>query len=114
MLDIIPDITYVGKSEGGYFDLFHMLADGDDSDGSNRRPVLEILVSPDDRIWIAGVGGYGVAVPRETGGVAHRHRDEDLEAAGIDTEYVCLGAVMAYVIPRVASLMARAYCPRPQ
>lgn len=98
------DITYVGKSEGDYFDLFHFVADGD-------RPVLEILVSPDDKIWVAGAGGYGQLVPQETKGTVHRHKDEQLEAAGIDTEHVCLGSISGYVVPRIATLMARVYCP---
>lgn len=106
----MPDITYVGKSEGDYFELFHLMADGA-SDGSNRRPVMEVLVSPDDKIWISGVDGYGVIVPQETKGTVHRHKDDELEAAGVDTEHVCLGAVMAYVVPRIATLMARVYCP---
>lgn len=105
----MPDITYVGKSDGDYFELFHLLADG--TNGENRRPVLEIAVSPDDKIWVAGVGGYGVGVPQETKGVVHRHKDEGFEDLGIDTEHVCLGSVMAYVVPRVATLMARVYCP---
>ena len=100
----MSDITYVGKSDGDYFDLFHYMSDG-------NRPVLEILVDPSDKIWVSGVGGYGVAVPQETKGQAHRHTDEQLEAAGIDTEHVCLGAIAAYVQPRIATLMARVYCP---
>lgn len=107
----MPDITYVGKSEGDYFDLFHLLADGD-ANGDNRRPVLEILVSPDDKIWIAGVDGHGNGIPQETNGEVHRHTDDQLEAAGIDTQYVCLGAVASYVVPRIATLMGRVYCPK--
>lgn len=106
----MPDITYVGKSEGDYFELFHLLADGDAS-GSGRRPVMEVLVDPEDKIWVSGVAGYGVTVPQETKGTVHRHTDEELEAAGIDSQHVCLGAVMSYVVPRVATLMARVYCP---
>lgn len=103
----MPDITYVGKSDGDYFDLFHYLSDG-------NRPVLEILVSPDNEIYVAGVGGYGQLVPQLTKGTVHRHTDEQLEQAGIDTEYVCLGAVASYVVPRIATLMARVYCPDTQ
>lgn len=101
----MSDITYVGASEGDYFELFHLLSDGD-------RPVMEILVDPYDRIWIAGVEGYGVAVPQLTDGTIHRHADEELETHGINTRFICLGAVMAYVVPRAAELMARVYCPR--
>jgi len=101
----MADITYVGKSEGDYFELFHYLADG-------NRPVLEILVSPDDKIWISGVDGHGNGIPQETKGEAHRHTDDELEAVGIDTKYVCLGAVAAYVVPRIATLMGRVYCPK--
>jgi len=101
------DITYVGKSEGDYFDLYHYLSDG-------GRPVMEILVSPDDKIWVAGCGGFGQGVPQETKGTIHRHTDEQLEAVGIDTAYVCLGSVAAYVVPRIATLMARVYCPDTQ
>ena len=96
-------ITYVGRSGGDYFDLFHVLSEDDE------RPVLEILVSPDNVIWIAGV--TGLSVPRETDGRVHRHRDAQLEEHGIDTEYVCLGSVAAFVRPRIAELMARVYVP---
>jgi hypothetical protein len=98
------DVTYVGKSDGDYFDLFHYL----DGEG---EPVLEIAVCPDMKIWIAGVRGFGVAVPQETSGRAHRHRDEWFEKNGIDTSYVCLGSIAAYVKPRIATLMGRVYCP---
>lgn len=97
------DITYVGKSNGDYFEVFHYLADGD-------RPVMEILVCPDDKIWISATNG--LSIPQETKGAVHRHVDEQLEAAGIDTEYVCLGAIAAYVVPRIGTLMARVYCPQ--
>jgi hypothetical protein len=96
------DITYVGKSEGSYFDLFHYLADG-------NRPVLELLVCPENKIWIAAT--TGLSVPQETKGVVHRHKDEELEAAGVDTEYICHGSIAAYVVPRIGTLMARVYCP---
>jgi hypothetical protein len=96
------DITYVGKSEGDYFDLFHFMADGD-------RPVLEILVSPDNKIWVAGM--TGLSIPQETKGTVHRHKDDEFEAVGIDTEHVCLGSIAGYVVPRIATLMARVYCP---
>lgn len=110
----MPDITYHGSSEGGTFEVFYLMADGD-SDGQNRRPVLEVLVDRDDKIWIAAVQSpYVPAVstlPQVTNGTVHRHTDEDLEAAGVDSACVCLGAVMAYVFPRIATLMARVYCP---
>lgn len=110
----MPDITYVGKSEGDFFELFHMLADdiSEARDGSERRPVMEILIDPNDNIWISGVDGYGVPVPQMTHGKVHRHTDPELEEAGIDTEHVCQGAIAAYVVPRIATLMARVYCPR--
>lgn len=110
----MPDITYAGQSDGGTFELFHLMADGD-SDGQNRRPVLEILVDAEDKIWVAGVPsatvGLPATLPQVTKGTVHRHTDEQLEVAGIDTSYVCLGAVAAYVVPRIATLMARVYCP---
>lgn len=109
----MPDITYVGRSEGDYFELFHLMADGETGTGLYRRPVLEILVDPTNSIWIAGVGGYGVLVPQITDGRAHRHQDEEFEALGIDTNHVCLGSIVAYIIPRVATFMARVYCPAP-
>ena len=106
----MPDITYVGKSEGESFDLFYLMADG-------GRPVLEILVDSDNKIWVAAVPtGYGsllATLPQQTKGEAHRHTDEQLaEAIGYDnaTE-ICLGAIAAYVVPRIATLMARVYCP---
>ena len=87
----MPDITYVGSSEGDYFELFHLLADGN-SDGTNRRPVLEILISPDNKIWIAGVEGHGNGIPQETKGEVHRHTDAVLAAElGYDNAtHVCM------------------------
>jgi len=91
------DLTYVGKSAGDYFDLFHFLADG-------NRPVLEVLVDPEDTIWICGVNG--LSIPQETKGKAHRHEIvEGVEGV------ICLKAVATYVIPRAPALMARVYCP---
>ena len=107
----MPDITYVGKSDGDYFDLYHLLADGD-SNGQNRRPVMEILIDPFDQIWVCGVNG--LSIPQVTKGKVHRHTDHELaEAIGDDnaTE-ICLGAVVNYVHPRIATLMARVYCPQ--
>ena len=95
----------MGRSEGDYFELFHYLADGD-------RPVLEILVDPDMRIWVAAV--TGLSVPQVTDGLTHRHVDAEFEALGIDTTYTCLGGIAAYVRPRIADLMARVYCPASQ
>jgi hypothetical protein len=95
------DITYVGKSDGDYFDLYHFLADG-------NRALLEILVSPDMSIWIAGVGGFGIAVPQLTKGVAHSHSIVE----GIEP-VVCLKSVAGYVIPRISTLMGRVYVPAP-
>jgi hypothetical protein len=110
----VPDITYVGKSDGDYFDMFHYLADdqSEKRDGSQRRPVMEILVDPTDSIWVCGVNG--LSIPQPTKGTVHRHTDEQFEAAGIDASYVCLGSVAAYVVPRIATLMARVYCPTPE
>lgn len=102
----MPDITYVGRENDT--DVFHVLADGD-SDGANRRPVLKVLVDDTDRIWVAAIGE---SLPILTRGEAHRHMDEELERSGIDTRYVCLGSVVAYVGPRIVTLMARVYCPR--
>jgi len=98
------DITYVGRSEGDYFDLYHFLADG-------QRPVLEILIDPANAIWVAGV--TGLSVPQVTKGQVHRHTDEELAAAiGEDNATtICLGSIAAYVVPRIATLMARVYCP---
>lgn len=109
------DITYVGRSEGDYFDLYHVMTDVDehgDESLNESRPMLEVLVDPDCAIWVAGVSGYGISVPVRTSGRAHRHIDPELEAAGIDTSIICLGSVGAYVRPRVGTLMARVYCPR--
>lgn len=91
------DVTYVGKSEGDYFDLFHFLADGD-------RPVLEVLVDPYDQIWICGV--TGLSIPQVTLGKTHRHSIVD----GVEP-VICLKSVATYVVPRIATLMARVYCP---
>lgn len=97
------DVTYVGKSEGDYFELFHYLADGD-------RPVLEILVDPESRVWIAGV--TGLSIPQDTGKKVHRHRDEELEAHGIDTEHVCTGGITIITALNIVDWMARVYCPK--
>jgi hypothetical protein len=99
------DLTYEGKSAKGEFELFHLLSDG-------NRPVLELLVDGEDAIWVAPVDTTLVSgVPQKTKGVVHRHTDADLEASGIDSAHVCLGALAAYVIPRATTLMARVYCP---
>lgn len=95
------DITYEGVSQG--WEKFYFRADGD-------RPVLEILIPGNDRIYVASVKD-GDPVVYETMGMVHRHTDEALEAAGIDTQYICLGSVKSYVVPRIATLMARVYCP---
>lgn len=98
------DITYVGTSGGGSFELYHFLADG-------NRPVLEILVDRDDKIWICKIGED---MPQVTKGEVHRHLNEELAPViGVEnaTE-VCLGSIAAYVVPRIATLMARVYCPR--
>lgn len=109
----MPDITYVGKSEGDYFDLYHLLADDQSPkrDGSERRPVLEVLVCPENKIWVAGV--TGLSVPQETHGRVHRHTDAELakHIGEANATEICLGAVAAYVIPRAVTLMARVYCP---
>ena len=99
------DLTYVGKADKGEFERYHLLADGD-------RPVLEVLIDSSDAIWIAATDTTFVsALPQQTKGVVHRHTDANLEAIGIDTELVCLGAIAAYVVPRAVTLMARVYCP---
>lgn len=97
------DITYVGESDGGSFELFHYLADG-------NRPVMEILIDREDKIWISKVGE---GVPQITKGEVHRHTDEELgEFLGKENvSFVCLGAIAAYVVPRIDTLMARVYCP---
>ena len=96
------DIVYVGKSDGDYFELFHYLADG-------GRPVMEILIDPENKIWVSGM--TGLSIPQVTKGEVHRHTDEYFEIAGIDSEYICLGSIAAYVVPRIGTLMARVYCP---
>jgi hypothetical protein len=105
------DMMYVGRSEGDYFEVFHYLADDQskERDGSGNRPVLEILVCPENKIWIAGVNG--LSIPQETNGRAHRHIDPQLEDAGIDTEHVCIASIIKYIVPRAATMMARVYCP---
>lgn len=97
------DLTYAGEKNG--FELFHLLSDGD-------RPVLEVLIDQEDAVWVAATDTTLVtALPQRTKGVVHRHTDADLEALGIDSKHVCLGAVAAYVVPRAVTLMARVYCP---
>lgn len=91
------DLTYVGKSDGDYFELFHFLADG-------NRPVLEVLVAPDDIIWVSGV--HGMMMPQSTKGKAHRHAP----AEGLEP-VICLKSLALYVAPRIATLMGRVYCP---
>jgi hypothetical protein len=100
------DMTYVGESEGGTFDLFHFLSDG-------NRPVLEILVSKEDNsIWVAGIDTTYIltTLPQRTKGVAHRH---PLETDGVTFgEYVCMESVLVYILPRIVTMMARVYCPK--
>lgn len=93
------DITYVGKSEGDYFDLYHLLSDGD-------RPVLEVLVDPDNAIWVCGMNG--LSVPQVTNGKAHRHEI----APGLEP-MICLKSVAQYIVPRGVTMMARVYFPAP-
>lgn len=115
----MPQIDYVGTNPLGY-DEFHLMADGN-SDGSDRRPVLEIYVAQDNKIWIAGVEKPETF--QATNGTVHRH-DMD-EIAAVDPEMatmmdlcgavhngICMGALTAYVIPRIATLMARVYVPK--
>lgn len=104
MTKVDIDVTYVGESDGDYFSLYHMLADG-------GRPVMEILVDPDDQIWICGT--TGLSIPQQTVGTAHRHRDDDLAPiiGEVNATTICLGSIMAYVRPRALDLMARVYCP---
>jgi hypothetical protein len=98
------DLTYVGMSDEGY-EQFHLLADG-------NRPVLNVMIDATDAIWVSALDdGVAINVPQRTKGVVHRHTDADLEASGIDSSHVCLGAVASYVVPRAVTLMARVYCP---
>lgn len=101
----MDDITYVGQSEGNYFTLYHYLADG-------GRPVMEILVDPDNEIWIAGV--TGLSIPQRTGFHVHRHRDHELEEFGIDTEHICIGSLNVVTSLHIIDFMARVYAPAPQ
>lgn len=98
----MTDITYVGRSEGDYFDLFHYIADGD-------RPVMELLVDPDCNIWIAGV--TGLSIPQDTGFRVHRHRDPELEEHGIDTEHVCMASLVVRTELNIIDWLARVYVP---
>lgn len=98
------DLTYVGMSDEGY-EQFHLLADG-------NRPVLNVMIDATDAIWVSALDdGVAINVPQRTKGVVHRHTDAYLEAEGIDSSHVCLGAVASYVVPRAVTLMARVYCP---
>lgn len=115
----MPQIDYVGTNPLGY-DEFHLMADGN-SDGSDRRPVLGIYVDTDDRIWISGVSD--ALNFQSTNGTVHRHDMDEIAAAdpematmmdlcGAVHNGICMGALAAYVVPRVATLMARVYVPK--
>jgi hypothetical protein len=114
----MPQIDYVGTNLR--YDEFHLMADGN-SDGSDRRPVLEIYVAQDNKIWIAGVEKPETF--QATNGEVHRHDMDDIAAADPETAMlmdlcgavhngICMGALTAYVIPRIATLMARVYVPK--
>lgn len=103
------NLTYVGKGENDV-DLFHFLADGD-------RPVLTICVAHDDTIWVGPVDCKNWDL-QKTKGVIHRHpldeSDEILSQAilGVPATNVCSGAIAQYILPRIATMMARVYCPK--
>lgn len=116
-------LHYVGKSDGDFFDVFEYLADGK-SDGTQSRPVLEVLVAPDDKIWVAGVttaNGLPLHVPQETNGRVHRHPLDELDdetafmlnvSDSVEpTSGICVASLYVYVYPRLATLMGRVYCP---
>lgn len=117
-------LHYAGESDGGSFHLFHYLADGK-SDGTDSRPVLEVLVDSDDRIWVAGIATDDapllVTLPQRTNGSVHRHPlgeldDETAVMLNVTGSVepvsgICVSSVYAYVYPRIATLMARVYCP---
>lgn len=127
--DTLPEnltegLHYVGKSEGDVFALFHYCADGK-SDGSHSRPVLEVLVDDEDQIWVAAIPTkftpFLGTMPQRTNGSAHRHplnqldveTAMDLSITGYvePTTGICVASVLAYVHPRLATLMGRVYCP---
>ena len=104
------NLTYVGKDESDN-DLFHYLADG-------NRPVMVIAVQPhNDSVWIGPVDAKGWQM-QKTKGVVHRHpldeSDEILSQAilGVSATDVCVGSIMQYILPRIATMMARVYCPQ--
>jgi len=95
-------VSYVGKSEGDYFDLYHVVVED--------RPVLEILIDPEHYVWIAGM--TGLSVPQQTGVRIHTHTDPEFEAAGIDTEMICFGGLVALAHLHGITWMARVYVPQ--
>jgi hypothetical protein len=102
-------LEYVGKGENNS-DIFHCIADG-------NRPVLEIAVDVQDNIWIGRVGVSGFQM-QMTKGKIHRHpldeSDEILSQAliGEPPTDVCVDSIAQYIVPRIATMMARVYCPK--
>lgn len=94
------DIKHITKN--GQRHVFHFLADG-------NRPVLEIYVDESTDtdaklpILINGVG-KGPDDIQQTKGTTHA------DVSG-DKTRICMNCLAKYIVPRIATLMARVYVP---
>jgi len=101
------DIKWIRRDSGWH--TFHMLADG-------NRPVLAMFVNENDPELVIWVGDPRLAHliketwtgAQQTLGRAHTH--PKIDESGVTT-IVCIGSIASYVLPRIATLMARVYLP---
>ena len=103
------NLTYAGKDNENNSDIFHFLADG-------NRPVLQIVVDSQDRMWIGPVKCLGWEM-QLTKGTVHRHPTDEADeilanAMNLPVTDICMDAVVNYIVPRIATMMARVYCPK--
>jgi hypothetical protein len=109
------DIVYVDEIRDdltgmSIWSRFHYLDDG-------LRPIMEILVDWKGNIWVAGIDTeitHDSVLPVLTKGMTHRHVDDALakELGEENASEVCRDGLITYVLPRIATLMARCYVPK--
>lgn len=121
----MPTVEYV-QTWGQTGERFRLVTDG------GTRPAMEILVDNDDSIYVAPIVHDNV-IPGDcllqTKGKVHRHdpdqpiADETGNPMGefeqiviknhaLSPTGVCMSSIYSYVMPRVATLMARCYAPQ--
>lgn len=121
----MPTVEYV-QTWGQTGERFRLVTDG------GTRPAMEILVDSDNSIYVAPIV-HDNLVPGtcvlQTKGKVHRHDSDqpilaedgtpapDFEQIIIKNHVlsptgVCMSSIYSYVMPRVATLMARCYAPQ--